>query len=587
MSDSDYVEDVVCKETDIQENEMKIFSLGKDGGEVLLIKQKGELHAIGTKCTHYGAKLNTGALGEGRVRCPWHGACFNIKNGDIEDYPGLDSLPCYKVSVANGQVRVRAKHSDLLANKRIKDMCKLKEDHPETVVVVGGGPAATTCVETLRQEGFQGRIVMVCKEDALPYDRILVSKTLNLDPQQKALRPQSFYDEHNIETKLKNAATGLDIKRQIVTLSDGEELHYNHLFIATGSKPRKPDLPGVTLQNINVIRNYTDSHKVNKELGSDKHVVCLGLGFIGMEMAATCVDKAASVTVIGRDPTPFQHVFGKDIGSRIKKQFEEKGIKFIYETSINRFLPKEDNPDVVGTVELKDGRILPADIVILGIGSTLYTRWMKDSGVNLLDDGSVQVDKYMRTSVPNIYAGGDIAYAPVYCAGISAAIGHFALAHYHGKIAAMNICKKETPLRAVPFFWTMLFGKGYRYAGYGKPDKIKIHGSLEDMKFFAYYFKDGKVVAMSSSGRDPIVSDFANLLYEGKNLTEEEVEKDPTAWMRNKPQDLQVSVQSMAKPLQQREYHTLAFQRLTVRNYSCVQLKIYSKLLRNVHRVLL
>lgn len=93
----DYVEGVVCKQEDINENEMKLLPLGDDGGKILLVKQKGQLHAIGTKCTHYGALLHTGALGEGRVRCPWHGACFNIKTGDIEDYPGLDSLPCYKV----------------------------------------------------------------------------------------------------------------------------------------------------------------------------------------------------------------------------------------------------------------------------------------------------------------------------------------------------------------------------------------------------------------------------------------------------------------------------------------------------------
>lgn len=93
----DYIEDAVCKQEDINENEMKLLPLGDDGGKILLVKQKGELHAIGTKCTHYGALLHTGALAEGRVRCPWHGACFNIKTGDIEDYPGLDSLPCYKV----------------------------------------------------------------------------------------------------------------------------------------------------------------------------------------------------------------------------------------------------------------------------------------------------------------------------------------------------------------------------------------------------------------------------------------------------------------------------------------------------------
>lgn len=95
--DPDYIEGVVCREDELKDNEMKTLPLGESGGRVLLIKQKGQIHAIGTKCTHYGAPLETGALGDGRVKCPWHGACFNIKNGDIEDFPGLDSLPCYKV----------------------------------------------------------------------------------------------------------------------------------------------------------------------------------------------------------------------------------------------------------------------------------------------------------------------------------------------------------------------------------------------------------------------------------------------------------------------------------------------------------
>lgn len=139
----------------------------------------------------------------------------------------------------------------------------------------------------------------------------------------------------------------------------------------------------------------------------------------------------------------------------------------------------------------------------------------------------------------NIYAGGDIAYAPILGSDDKfAAIGHYSLAHYHGKIAALNICNKNTALNTTPFFWTTLFGRSYRYAGHGIPDKIKIYGSLENLEFFAYHFKDGKVIAMSSTGADPVVSDFANLLHEGLSLTEEEIIKNPFGWIRNKPKDL-------------------------------------------------
>lgn len=535
---NDYIEGVVCNEDDIQENEMKMLSLGEDGGKILLVKQKGELHAIGTKCTHYGALLNTGALGEGRVRCPWHGACFNIKTGDIEDYPGLDSLPCYQVSVNNGNVRVRAKRKDLEANRRTKEICPFNLDNSNIALIVGGGPAGATCAETLRQEGFTGRIIMLCKENSLPYDRVKVSKTMDLNVENILLRPQMFYDEYKIETRLDVEATALDTERKIVKLSKGDEINYKHLFISTGSRPRVPATPGIYFKNIFFLRNYTDANSIHKQLSTEKHVIILGTSFIGMEAAAYCIGKCASVTVIGRESVPLEPVFGAEIGERVKQEFESKGIKFIFKNSVEKYLGKENDDEVLSKVEMQDGTILPADIAIIGIGSFLNTEWLKESSIKMLDNGTIEVDKHLRTNIENVYAGGDIAFAPLNIFNTSAAIGHFSLAHYHGKIAAFNIAGKETALNTVPFFWTTLFGKSYRYAGYGRPESFKVHGSLEEFKFFAYYFKDGKVIAMSSVGRDPIVADFANLLYEGKILTREEVEKNPTGWMRNKPKDM-------------------------------------------------
>ncbi|XP_039305136.1 apoptosis-inducing factor 3 isoform X2 [Solenopsis invicta] len=541
----DYIEDVVCKQEDINENEMKVLPLGDDGKKILLVKQKGELHAIGTKCTHYGALLHTGALTEGRVRCPWHGACFNIKTGDIEDYPGLDSLPCYKVRVdEDGLVHVKAKRKDLDLNKRTKDMSARDPENTKTVIIVGGGPSGATCAESLRQEGFTGRIVMVCKEDVVPYDRIKVSKVLDFDVHKSALRPPSFYDDNKIETKLGVEAIGLDTTQNIVKLSNNENLKYDYLFTCTGSKPRMPNVPGANLSNIFVLRDYTDSQGVHALLSPEKHVVVLGLGFIGMEAAAYCINKCASVTVIGRDTVPLKAIFGADIGNRIKQEHEAKGVKFIFQNNIKRFIPKEDEKSVLAKVELTDGQILPADIAIVGIGSTFYTDWMKESLVQMKNDGTILVNKYLRTNVENVYAGGDIAYAPIYGShDTSAAIGHYSLAHYHGKIAALNICGKETSLRTVPFFWTNLLNKNYRYAGHGKPTSIKIHGSLDKLEIIAYYLKDGKVIGIGTVNADPAAADFANMLYEGKILTEEEINADPFGWMKNKPKDVSTRFQ--------------------------------------------
>ncbi|XP_014608098.1 PREDICTED: apoptosis-inducing factor 3 isoform X1 [Polistes canadensis] len=541
----DYIEDIVCKENDINENEMKVVTLGKNEAKVLLVKQKGEIHAVGTKCTHYGAPLHTGALGDGKVRCPWHGACFNIKTGDIEDYPGLDSLPCYKVTVDEaGLVHVKAKVKDLEINKRVKDMCEYDVKNPKTTLIIGGGPSAATCAESLRQEGFTGKIILICKENTLPYDRVKVSKVLNFDVNKFSLRQQSFYNEHNIETKLGREAIALDTNQNIVTLDNSETLKYDYLYLCTGSKARVPDLPGVNFENIFVLRNYTDSHAVHKLLHPDKHIVIYGLGFIGMEAASYCIDKCASVTVIGRGNVPLRDVFGTEIGNRVREEFETKGIKFIFNNNISKFIPKEGTDNTLGKVELSDGNILEADICIIGIGSTFYTDWLKTSMIKMLDNGGIIVDKYLKTNIENVFAGGDIAYAPVLGSdNISATIGHYGLAHYHGKIAALNICNKEKALYSVPFFWTVLFGKSYRYAGYGQSDKVIIYGSLENLQYFAYYVKNDKVIAMSSVGADPIVADFANLLAEKQTLTEDDIKNNPFGWMRTKPKDVETKFQ--------------------------------------------
>ncbi|XP_044582298.1 apoptosis-inducing factor 3-like [Cotesia glomerata] len=539
--DQDYITSVVCQESEISENQMKLLEL-KDGtetevGKILLIKQKGQLHAIGTKCTHYGALLHTGALGDGRIRCPWHGACFNIKTGDIEDYPGLDSLPCYKVTLEQGQVIVQARRKDLDANRRLRTTNINSCSASRSVVIIGGGPAGATCADTLRQEGFAGRILMICKEPVLPYDRIKVSKMMDFDVSKSLLRNQNYYDEHNIETKLDVEAVELDTDNKTVTLSSGERISYSSVFLATGSKPRMPSVPGTELSNVFLVRTQADAARINSQLSQDKHVIVLGQSFIGMEAAAYCQNKVASVTVVGRDTVPLRAVFGEEIGTRILKEHQAKGVKFVFNNNIAKFLPKEQSNDL-GTVELTDGTKLQADVAIVGIGSSPYTDWLKGSKV-LMQDGAVVVDEFLKSSVDDVYAGGDIAYAPVFVSGgAMAAIGHYPLAHYHGRIAALNICQKVTPLKAVPYFWTNLFGKNYRYAGHGRASSVKIFGSLEDFKFFAYYLNDGKVIAMSSAGSDPIVSDFAEYIYEGNVLTEQQIEDNPIGWMRNKPVEL-------------------------------------------------
>lgn len=530
MKPDEYVEGIVCQDSDIQNDEMKVFKLGEEG-DVLLIRQNGELHALGNKCTHYGAPLVQSALGSGRLRCQWHGACFNITTGDIEDFPGLDSLPCYEVTVDDNNVKVRAKRAELQTNKRSKILTALDAANKSHIIVVGGGPSAATCVETLRQEGFSGKLTMIARENSVPYDRIKLSKSLDLDVKKAQLRPECFYKQNSVNVLQGKTATSVDTNTNEVTLSSGEVYNYSQLYIATGCKALKAKVPGADLQQVVVIRGFEDAKNANQFINPDAEVVVLGASFIAMEVASYCADKVKSVTVIGRDEIPFRPVLGPEIGAAVKTLFESKGVKFVMNSGVQACVPNSDGN--LEFVELIDGTKLRADLCVMGIGSGFNTDFLKGSGIEMNPNGSITANENLQTNISNVYVGGDIAHAPVFSnCDEKSSIGHFGLAMYHGRIAALNMLGKNTPLRAVPYFWTMLFGKGIRYAGHGTYDKILYQGDVNEFKFVAYYLKGNEVIAISSCGMDPIVSQYAERRSQGKKLLKSELGDDLLGWSK-------------------------------------------------------
>ncbi|EEB14629.1 rubredoxin-NAD reductase, putative [Pediculus humanus corporis] len=518
---SEIIEEIVCQENEIEENGMKVVDVGgEDGGKVLLVKQNGKISALGTKCTHYGAPLVNGVLGDGRVRCQWHGACFNIANGDIEDFPGLDSLPCYEVEVSEeGNVKVRADKQLLQANKRVKPFVRTLKAKTLTFMVAGGGAAGANCVETLRQEGFEGRIIFVIGENYLPYDRIKISKSLDVDAEKILLRSAEFYRERNIELMMNTQLTELNPRGKLATLSNGQQIQYDKIFLATGSTPRKLCTTGSHLKNIFVIRTIDDGKEIMKVLTKDSKVVILGTSFIGMEAAAFCSGKAKSVVVVGRNK-PFKMSLGEVIGDRVMRLFEDNKVTFRLNQTIEKF--EGENGTLTG-IELSDGSKLECDICIIGIGVTSNTDYLKPETMKLGKNNAIDVNEYLQSQYSDVYAGGDIAIAPVL--GQKANIGHWGLANYHGHIAALNMLEKKKPLNAVPFFWTMLYGKGFRYAGYASSyDDVVIDGNVEDFKFIAFYCSGNNVLAVTTIGRDPLAAKFAEMLYEGKKLSKNKIQ---------------------------------------------------------------
>ena len=372
---------------------------------------------------------------------------------------------------------------------------------------------------------------MIGKEPNLPYDRIKLTKAMDSDIKKIQLRTQQFYDDNDIEVMLGVEAQEINSSIKEITLNNGYKIKYDKVYIATGSSARKIPIPGADLKNVVVIRELAHAAHVHAQLSMDKHVVVLGSSFIALEAAAYCAGKAAKVTVVMRDRVPLKPAFGEAVGNRILDLFTENKVEFVKESGIKQCLGADG---ALNSVELNDGTIIKADICIMGTGSTLNTEFLKTSGININQNGSITTDAFLRTNVDDIYVGGDIAHSPVFSSGNElATIGHYGYAQYHGKLAAMNMAGQQSELKVVPYFWTTVFGKSFRYCGHGKAADSLIDGELKDLKFVVFFF-DAKdmVIAMASIGRDPVVSQFAEFLSQGLSLTKSEVVEDAYGWIK-------------------------------------------------------
>ncbi|XP_039363942.1 apoptosis-inducing factor 3-like isoform X3 [Mauremys reevesii] len=332
MDTEDSVTEQVCQESDIQDGELREVEVA--GHKVLLVRNKMEFSAVGSKCTHAGASLSKGVLVGNRLRCPWHGACFNIRTGDIEEYPTLDCLPCFKVRVEDGKVLITAKKKDLESDRKLKAMSERCRSNENTMLLLGGGAAALVCAETLRQEGFTGRIIMVTKEKHVPYDRTQLSKAMDKTLESIYLRQQDFFEAHGIDVWTDKEVVSVDTQGQKAHFQDGAFQRYDQLLIATGSSPRQLQCPGSDLENVCSLQTPEDANRI-LHLATGKRVVILGASFIGMEVAAFLSDKASAICVVGREEFPFQAVLGPQVGGVAMKMLQNKRVKFYMKAEIS------------------------------------------------------------------------------------------------------------------------------------------------------------------------------------------------------------------------------------------------------------
>jgi len=336
---------------------------------------------------------------------------------------------------------------------------------------------------------------------------------------------------------------GLDTEAHQVETAGGETYKYDYLVLASGSRPRTlSNVKGATsVDNVFVLRSPSDGNGI-AEKAEGKNVVIVGSSFIGMEVAAFLSTKsgAASVTVVGNSPLPFGTILGDKVGEWIMKLHQAKGkVQFVMGTNPVEFVAGEDDTSL-SKIVMADGRELPADLCVLGVGVEPNTDYLAATPIEKDPRGFVQVNEYLQSvSVPDVYAVGDIAKFPLRLpcieqaagADYSTAIGHWQIALSHGKTAGLNVAAKQaTPVGTVPFFWSMQYGKSLRYAGHvpsGDTDII-IDGDLDTVdgaNFVAYYFVSGQdtVAAVATLMRDPVAADFANLTGEGKSLKRSDI----------------------------------------------------------------
>ncbi|KAF8525825.1 hypothetical protein BU17DRAFT_83310 [Hysterangium stoloniferum] len=524
----------VLNEQDLKDGQMKEVEFG-EGGKVLISRLGSKVYATSAYCTHYGAPLAKGTLtADGRVVCPWHGACFNICTGDIEDAPAPDAIHSFKAEVIDGKIQVTAKPSDTRKENKARYPTLRSTGYAAQgpgVVIVGGGAGTLHAIESLRENGYEKSITVLSVETYAPIDRTKLSKALITDANKVEWRSISELQKNfGVHFRTGVTVTGIDTKAKHVVTKEGEKVSYEHLVLATGGSPRRLPLPGFDSENVFTLRHVQDAQKIDAAIQEGKRLVVIGSSFISMELVvAVSKRKLASIDVIAMEDYPFERVLGIEIGKGLKKFHEKQGIKFHPSAKVNK-IRTNPNASVAEGVELEGGVFIPADVIVAGVGVVPATEFLKSSSISLERDGGVKVDEFLRVpNVDNVYAIGDIAVYPEKTTGDLRRIEHWNVASNHGRAVGRTIVGKGEPFNKIPIFWSAQ-GQQLRYAGNGVGyEDVIIKGDPSEMKFVAYYTKGDRIIAVASMQFDPIVTYCSELLRLGKMPSASEIRagKDP------------------------------------------------------------
>jgi NADPH-dependent 2,4-dienoyl-CoA reductase/sulfur reductase-like enzyme len=350
---------------------------------------------------------------------------------------------------------------------------------------------------------------MITQELRLPYDRPNLSKGyLSGDAGPEALpwRTPEFYRDYGIEVLVGQRVARVEVPLKTLNFADGRTLTYDALLLATGGAPRRLEIPGAQRPNVFTLRSADDADAIIGAALPASRVVVIGTGFIGMEAAAALTKRGLAVTVVGRGAIPLDRQLGPEIGGMLQQAHEEHGVAF----RLGRTPVRLEGDGRVHALVLDDGEVLPADLVVVGLGVKPATDILQ--GVKLNPDGSVSTDRRLRVT-EGLYAAGDVARFPDWRTGEAIRIEHWRLAEQHGRVAAHNLAGRRVEFAGIPFFWSEQFDLFLQYVGHAESwDELIVHGDLAGRNFLGFYVKGNRVMAAAGLQRDRQLAALAELM---------------------------------------------------------------------------
>ena len=386
-----------------------------------------------------------------------------------------------------------------------------------THVIVGGGLAGAKAAEALRSEGFEGRIVLLAEEHEAPYERPPLSKEYlrGESVREKALvHPESFYADHEIELRMGTPVAAIDPAARELRLAAGERMRYDRLLLATGAHPRRLNLPGGNLDGVLTLRDLADADALRARLPFVAQLVVIGAGWIGAEVAASARQIGCAVTLVERAEVPLQQVLGREIGGLYAAIHRDHGVELLTGAGLEGF----EGESRVERVRLDDGRTIDCDLVVVGIGVTPRTELAAAAGLAI--ENGILVDETLQTSVPGIYAAGDVANVAHPFYGQRLRVEHWASALHQPEIAARSMLGKPASWDRLPFFFSDQYDVGMEYAGFASgEDEVVIRGDREARELIAFWLRDDRVVAGMNVNVWDVNDDIQALIRAGNRST--------------------------------------------------------------------